>query len=144
MPDVLQLDSDRSSTMHLFVRHDTTLRARATWARSIDRLLDEVQQPQPLLRSMRRLYRRDVAAACAGSLTEIRWVLADDTATVRPEAMRRLREFLTDGVRSPLYRADVEQARRTAHELAVAFVVPAHDHRVKPAAYRDDVAIPVR
>jgi hypothetical protein len=120
--------------MHLLVRHDTTPRARATWARSIDRLLDEVERPQPLLRSMRRLYRRGVAAACAGSLTEIRWVLADDTATVRPEAMRRLREFLTDGVGSPLYGDDAELARRTAHELAVAFVVPAHDHRVKPAA----------
>ena len=80
-----------------------------------------------------RLYRRDVAAACAHSLAEIRRVLVDEGATVGPEAMRRLREFLTDGARSPLYRDDVEQARRTAAELAVAFVVPAHAHRAKPA-----------
>jgi hypothetical protein len=118
--------------MTLFSRDLTTARARATWTRSIDGLLDELVRPQPRLRSLRPLYRREVGRACAHSLTEIRWVLADRTATVRPEAMRRLREFLTDGASSPLYGRDAEQARRAARELAVAFVVSAHGAGEKP------------
>jgi hypothetical protein len=118
--------------MTRFSRDDTTPRARAMWARSIDRLLHELERPQPHLRSARRVYRRDVAAACAHSLTEIRWVLIDDTAVVQPETMRRLRTFLTDGARSPFYRDDAERARRAAHELAIAFVVPAHAQPAKP------------
>lgn len=117
--------------MKMFERDDTTARARAMWARSIEGLLRELERQQPLMRSARRLYRRDVAAASAHSLTEIRWVLIDHTAIVRPEAMRRLREFLTDGARSPLYRDDAEHARQVAHELAVAFVVPAGTRATK-------------
>jgi hypothetical protein len=93
------------------------------WARSIARLVQELERPESLLRAATRLYRRDVAAACAPSLNEIRWVLVDDAAAVRPEAMRRLRAFMTDGARSPLYRDEPEHARRTARELAVAFAV---------------------
>jgi hypothetical protein len=114
--------------MKLFARDDTTTRARAIWATSIARLLDEIDRPLPLMRIGRPLYRRDVAAACAHSLLEIRWVLIDETATIHPEAMQRLRELLTDGARSPLYRDDPAYARQVAHELAVAFVVPAHAH----------------
>jgi hypothetical protein len=107
--------------MHFFTRDDTTARARVMWARSIARLVQELERPESLLRAATRLYRRDVAAACAPSLNEIRWVLVDDAAAVRPEAMRRLRAFMTDGARSPLYRDEPEHARRTARELAVAF-----------------------
>jgi hypothetical protein len=120
--------------MHLHTPDNTpTHRARATWARSIARLLDDLERPRIPLRSMRPLYRRDVAGACAHSLIEVRWVLLDDTAVVRPEAMRRLRSFLTDGTSSPLFGSDPEQARRVAHELAVAFVVPAGAHPAKAA-----------
>jgi hypothetical protein len=112
---------------------DTTPRARATWAKSIEHLIGEIGRPQPLLRSMRPLYRRDVAAACVPALTEIRWVLVDDTAFVRPEAMARLRGFMTDGGRSPLFRDDPDGARRAARELASAFVIPAGSHATKAA-----------
>jgi hypothetical protein len=115
---------EEEDIMHLFTRDETTRRARARFARSIELLLAELERPEPRLRSMRRLYRRDVAAACAHSLTEIRWVLVDQTAPVRPEDMRALRSFLIDGARSPLYRDDAERARRVSHELAVAFSVP--------------------
>jgi RecB family exonuclease len=114
--------------MNSFNRDDTTPRARARWAASIERLLVELERPEPLMRGARRLYRRDVAAASAHSLIEIRWVLVDESARVRPEAMRRLREFLSDGAQSPLYGDSPEQARRTAREIAVAFVVPAAAH----------------
>ena len=119
--------------MKLFHHDDTTLRARTTWARSIEHLIREIDRPQPLLRSMRPIYRRNVAAAAVPALTEIRWVLVDDQATVKPEAMARLREFLTDGSRSPLYHDDPEAPRRVAHELASAFVVPAASHATKTA-----------
>ena len=129
--------------MNLFARDDTTTRARARWARSIARLLEDLDRRQPLMRSARPLYRRDVAAACAHPLTEIRWVLVDGTATVRPEAMRRLRAFLTDGTRSPLYRDDPERAQRAAHELAAAFVVSAHSAASLPAEAPEDARVPV-
>jgi hypothetical protein len=115
--------------MKLFSRDDTTPRARAMWARSIDRLLAEVGRAPSPLRTVRRLYRRDVALASAPALLEIEEVLLDPTAAVRPEAMRRLRAFLTDGGRSRLYRDDPEAARRAAREIAAAFVVPAHAAR---------------
>ena len=70
-------------------------------------------------------------------------MLLDGTATVRPEAMRRLRVFLTDGARSPLYRDDPARAHRAAHELAVAFVVPAHAAADKPAEVPQDARVPV-
>lgn len=134
--------------MNLFVRNDTTPRARASWSKSIGRQLGEIDRPQPLLRSMRPLYRRDVAIACAPALTEIRWVLDDSSAPVRPEAMRRLRDFLTDGARSPLYRNDPEVARRVAHEIASAFVVPGATRDATPSqtaeAERRELAHPVQ
>jgi hypothetical protein len=119
--------------MKLFHHNDSTPRARASWARSIESLIRDIDRPQPLLRSMRPIYRRDVAAAAVPALTEIRWVLVDEQAIVRPEAMARLREFLTDGSRSPLYHDDPEAARRLAHELASAFVVPASSYATKAA-----------
>jgi hypothetical protein len=121
----MHLRTQKDIPMNRFNRDNTTARARARRAGAIERLLDEIERPVPLMRSHRRLHRRDVAAAAAPSLTEIRWVLVDESATVRPEAMRRLEEFLTDGTRSPLYRESPEQARRAAREISAAFVVPA-------------------
>jgi hypothetical protein len=109
-----------------FTHNDMTPRARASWARSIDGLLADADKRQPLLRSMRSIFRPAVVRACAPSLREIRTVLVDPTAAVRPETMRRLREFITDGSRSPLVRGELEPARRTAEELAIAFTLNAH------------------
>jgi hypothetical protein len=109
-----------------FTHNDTTPRARASWARSIDGLLADADRRQPLLRSMRSIFRPAVVRACAPSLLEIRSVLVDPSADVRPETMRRLRDLITDGSRSPLIRGELEPARRVAAELAVAFAVNAH------------------
>jgi hypothetical protein len=114
-------------------RDDTTARARVMYARTIARLLREIDRPQWCIRTVGGIYRRDVAAACTNSLIEIRWVLLDDVATVQPEGMLRLRAFLTDEVSSPLHGDDPELARRVAHELAVAFVVSAHAIKSVPA-----------
>jgi hypothetical protein len=109
-----------------FNRNDTTPRARVSWARSIDGLLSEAERRQPLLRGMRSIFRPDVVRACAPSLLEIRGVLADQSAEVRPETMRRLRDLITDGTRSPLVRGELEAAHRAAQELALTFVFDAH------------------
>jgi hypothetical protein len=109
-----------------FNHNDTTPRARASWARSIDSLLADADRRQPLLRSMRSIFRPAVVRACAPSLLEIRSILVDPSAEVRPEAMRRLRDFITDGSRSPLIRGELEAARRVAEELAIAFTLNAH------------------
>jgi hypothetical protein len=119
-------------TVNLFVRQSINARGRASWSRSIGRLLSEVDRPSPVLRSMRPIYRRDVARACAPALAEIRWVLDDRSAPVRPEAVRRLRDFLTYGGGSPLFGDDPKGARRGARELAAAFVVPAVMHSAAP------------
>jgi hypothetical protein len=108
-----------------FNHNDMTPRARARWARSIDGLLAESERRPAPLRSMRSIFRRDVVRPCAPSLLEIRGVLVDPSAEVRPEAMRRLRDFITDGTRSPLVRGELEPARRVAHELALMFVTDA-------------------
>jgi hypothetical protein len=123
---MLRLHDPEVPTMKLFDRDETTPHARARWARSISRLAHELARPHPPLRDPNRVYRLDVAAASLPSLIEIEHVLTDETAAVRPEAMHRLREYLTDGGSSPLYRDDPEAARRAAHELEVAFTVPAH------------------
>ncbi len=112
--------------MFPFDHNDTTPRARVSWARSIDGLLADAGRRPPRLRSMRGIFRPDVVQACAPSLLEIREVLADPSAEVRPEAMRRLRDYITDGTRSPLVRGELEAARRFARELAIAFALVAH------------------
>ena len=111
--------------MFPFNHNDTTPRARASWARSIDGLLAESERRQPLLRGMRSIFRPPVVRACAPSLLEIRGVLANPSAEVRPEAMRRLRDFITDGTRSPLVRGELEAAQRVAQELAITFAIDA-------------------
>jgi hypothetical protein len=100
---------------------------RATWAETIGSLLEETEKPQPLIRGIRLVYRRDVALACADSLAEIRGALVDRSVDVGPVPMRRLRAFLADAARSPLYGYDREQARRSARELELAFCVRAGD-----------------
>jgi hypothetical protein len=100
---------------------------RSTWAEAIGTLLEEIEQPQPLIRSIRLLYRPDIALACAGSLAKIRAVLVDCSVAVAPGPMRRLRAFLADAARSPLYGYDLEQARQSAHELELAFCLNATD-----------------
>jgi hypothetical protein len=116
--------------VNLFVRNGTNARGRASWSRSIERLLSEIDGRSAVLRSMRPIYRRDVARACAPALTEIRWVLDDRSAPLRPEAIRRLRDFLSYGTGSPLFGDDPRVARRGAREIAAAFVVPATMRRV--------------
>jgi hypothetical protein len=102
---------------------------RAVWAATIGTLLEEIGRPQPLIQSIRLHYRRDVALACAGPLAEIRGVLVDRSVDVTPDPMRRLRAFLADAARSPLYGYDLELARQTVHQLELAFCVRVGDLR---------------
>ena len=119
--------------MKRFTRDDTTPRARTRWARSIEHLIADADRRERYHPYARPIYRKDVVRACAPALTEIRWVLVEQETTVRPEAMARLRQFLTDGAASPLHRDDALAARRAAHEIASAFVVPAAVHVPAPA-----------
>jgi hypothetical protein len=60
-------------------------------------------------------------------LAKIRAVLADRSRDVEAGPMRRLRAFLADAARSPLYGYDLEQARQAAHELELAFCLQVGD-----------------
>ena len=97
---------------------DTTPEMRASWASSIAMLLEEIEQPQPLVRSLRCGYRKDVARACAPALIAIHDLLDDTSARVTADAMWLLREFLCDRAHSPLYGYDLEHARLHASELS--------------------------
>ena len=85
-------------------------------AKPIARLLS-TERPQPLMRVSVPLPSRCRRSVCPFLIWRSAGALIDDTAvgaSLRP--CGRLREFLTDGARSPLYRDDAEQARRTARD----------------------------
>jgi hypothetical protein len=90
---------------------------RLMWVASIDRTLEAACTPA----AGRSMLRADVVWSCVPALHRIKEVLADPARTVAPQAIRRLRAFLTDGASSPLFRDDPEAARQAVEALAVAF-----------------------
>ena len=60
--------------------------------------------------------------SCVPALHTIKEVLADPARHVAPNAIQKLRAFLTDGASSPLFRDDPDAARLVVEELAEIFV----------------------
>lgn len=94
------------------------LEDRLMWVASIDRTLETACANE----GRSSLLRPDVVWSCVPALHSIKEVLADPSRDVSPQAIRRLRAFLTDGARSPLFRDDPDKAREAVEALAVAFV----------------------
>jgi hypothetical protein len=129
--------------MHLSHRDDTSARACGVWVKSINRLERELSRAPVLTLRGNPLYRRRVAKACLPDLLEIRAVLGEAAGSVPPHAMRRLREFLTDGANSPFYDENPESARRGAHELATTFAFYAASAAIEPRSPRHSNVTPV-
>jgi hypothetical protein len=95
------------------------LEDRLLWVASIDRTLEAACAEQGTHRS---LIRADVVWSCVPALHTIKEVLADPARHVAPNAIKKLRAFLTDGASSPLFRNDPDAARIVVEELAEVFV----------------------
>jgi hypothetical protein len=95
------------------------LEDRLMWVASIDRTLEAACAEQG---SHRSLIRADVVWSCVPALHTIKEVLADPARHVAPNAIKKLRAFLTDGASSPLFRNDPDAARIVVEELAEVFV----------------------
>jgi hypothetical protein len=105
----------------IFHRDPTSRRERVTLATGIARLENEQRPLRGGLRAFRPLRDPRVVAEVYPDLTRIRHTLLDMDVDVSPISMTVLRDFLTDGASSPLYRRNPMAARRAARELAAGF-----------------------
>ena len=104
--------------LHKLLRKATsevTMDEREVWARSIDGALKDATSPSTMVRS--RLTRPAVVLAAAPTLSAVAAVLRDDRVSVSREAIDAVRQFITDGIDSPLYGRDPLAARRGADAL---------------------------
>ena len=93
--------------LHKLLRKATsevTMDEREVWARSVDGALKDATRPSTMVRS--RLTRPAVVLAAAPTLSAVAAVLRDDRVSVSREAIDAVRQFITDGIDSPLYGRD--------------------------------------
>ena len=97
------------------IRDDVTLDERMVWAHSIDRAIKDAASPAIPFRS--RVAWPGVVLGAAPALVAVAAVLRDEDTVVTREALDAVREFMTDGIDSPLFGNDPLAARRGADEL---------------------------
>jgi len=97
------------------IRDEVTLDERMVWAHSIDRAIKDAASPAIPFRS--RVAWPGVVLGAAPALVAVAAVLRDEDTVVTREALDAVREFMTDGIDSPLYGNDPLAARRGADEL---------------------------
>ena len=88
---------------------------RRVWARSIDGAIKDASRPSTLVRM--RLTHPAVVLAAAPVLSAVAATLRDEEDVVSREALDAVRQFMTDGIDSPLYGRDPLAAHRAADEL---------------------------
>ena len=99
---------------------EVTLDERQSWAHSIDTSINAAASSNFPLRN--RVARPVVVLAAAPALSAIAAALRDEDLAVSPEALGAVREFMTNGIDSPLYGRDPLAARRAADGLRRALV----------------------
>jgi hypothetical protein len=97
------------------VANEVTMDERKMWARSIDGALKDATRSSIPLRN--RVARPVVVLAAAPALLAVAGALRDESHTVSREALDAVREFMTDGIDSPLYGRDPLASRRAADVL---------------------------
>jgi hypothetical protein len=97
------------------VANEVTLEERTAWARSIDRAIKDAATSGVRLRN--RVARPAVVLGAAPALSAVAAALRNEDLAVSREAMTAVREFLTNGIDSPLYGRDPLAARRGADAL---------------------------
>jgi hypothetical protein len=97
------------------VSNDVTIGERRASARSIDAAIKDAASSGVPLRN--RVARPLVVLAAAPALSAVAAALRNEDLFVSREAMEAVREFLTNGIDSPLYGRDPLAARRGADRL---------------------------
>ena len=97
------------------VHDEVTPDERMVWAHSIDRAIKDAASPAIPFRS--RVAWPGVVLGAAPALVAVAAVLRDEDTAVTREALDAVREFMTDGIDSPLFGNDPLAARRGADEL---------------------------
>jgi hypothetical protein len=116
--------------------NEVTLDDRQSWAHSIDTAINAAATSNLPLRN--RVARPVVVLAAAPALSAVAAALRDEDLAVSPEALGAVREFMTNGIDSPLYGRDPLAARRAADGLRRALVGSESPRRVTAApAARD-------
>jgi hypothetical protein len=113
--------TDRGLLHRLLARasNEVTLDERAAWARSIDSAIKDAASPAVPLRN--RVARPVVVLSAAPALSAVAAALRNDEVAVTREHIEAVREFMTDGLDSPLYGRDPLAARRGADALRRQF-----------------------
>src|ERR1044071_3504596 len=89
---------------------------RNSYAKSITRLVDSAEKYYTVLPPYRILHRPEAVLAAKPELLEISKTLSS-TSPVNAKAMGELKELLSDGTTSPLFRKDGVAAKKAAAEL---------------------------
>ena len=97
------------------VSDEVTTEERLAWARSIDGAIKDAASPTVPLRN--RVARPAVVLGAAPALSAVAAVLRDEDVVVSRESLNAVREFMTNGIDSPLYGRDPLAARRGADAL---------------------------
>jgi hypothetical protein len=104
--------------LHKLVKKATgevTMDERRVWARSIERAIQDASQPSTPVRM--RLTRPAVVTAAAPALSAVAAALRDEAISVPRDMLDAVREFISDGIDSPLYGRDPLAAQRAADAL---------------------------
>ncbi len=97
------------------VAGEVTLEERQIWARSIDGAVSDATRSSVRMRN--RVARPVVVLAAAPALTAVAAALRTADIAVTRDALDAVREFMTNGIDSPLYGRDPLAARRSADAL---------------------------
>ena len=94
---------------------EVTMDERAVWARSVERTVEDAARSSVPLRN--RVARPVVVLTAAPALTAVAAALRSEDIAVPRAALDAVREFMTNGIDSPLYGHDPLAARRGAEAL---------------------------
>jgi hypothetical protein len=97
------------------VSDEVTREERTVWAHSIDRAIKDAASPAVPLRN--RIASPVVVLGAAPALAAVAAALRDEDVVVSRESLNAVREFMTNGIDSPLFGRDPLAARRGADAL---------------------------
>jgi hypothetical protein len=95
--------------------NEVTMDERQVWARSIDGTIKDAARSSVPLRN--RVARPIVVLGAAPALVAVAAALRDESHAVSRQAIDAVREFMTNGIDSPLYGRDPLASRRGADVL---------------------------
>ena len=94
---------------------EVTMEERTVWAKSIDGAIKDAARSSVPMRN--RVARPVVVLGAAPALSAVAAALRSEEIAVTREALDAVREFITNGIDSPLYGRDPLAARRAADAL---------------------------